>query len=74
MLNNSSKSLMNVDSDNNIKLTFVYIFLIFRIGSKKVHLFKGWRENVKAPENKPEWMPEEIWKPFVKKEKIGTPK
>jgi hypothetical protein len=41
-------------------------------GTKKVHVFKGWREQVKAPENRPSWMPEEIWKPFVKKEKIET--
>ena len=40
--------------------------------TKKVHVFKGWREKVKAPENRPAWMPEEIWKPFVKKEKIET--
>jgi hypothetical protein len=41
-------------------------------GTKKVHVFKGWREQVKAPENKPAWMTEKIWKPFVKKEKIET--
>jgi hypothetical protein len=41
-------------------------------GTKKVHIFKGWREQVKAPENKPSWMPEKIFKPFVKKEKIET--
>ena len=41
-------------------------------GTKKVQVFKGWREHVKAPEKKPEWMPEKIWKPFVKKEKIIT--
>ena len=41
-------------------------------GTKKVHVFKGWREHKKAPENKPAWMPEKIWKPFVKKEKIET--
>jgi hypothetical protein len=41
-------------------------------GTKKVHVFKGWKELVKAPENKPEWMPEEISKPFVKKEKVET--
>jgi len=41
-------------------------------GTKKVHVFKGWREKVKAPENRPSWMPEEIFKPFVKKEKIET--
>jgi hypothetical protein len=39
-------------------------------GTKKVHVFKGWREHVNAPEKKPSWMPEKIWKPFVKKEKI----
>ena len=38
-------------------------------GTKKVHVFKGWREHVKAPENKPDWMPEKIWKPLVKKER-----
>lgn len=39
-------------------------------GTKKVHVFKAWTEIVKAPENRPSWMPEEISKPFVKKEKI----
>lgn len=41
-------------------------------GTKKVHVFKAWREQVKAPEKRPEWMPEKIWKPNVKKEKIET--
>jgi len=41
-------------------------------GTKKVHVFKGWREQVNAPENRPSWMPEKIFKPFVKKEKIET--
>jgi hypothetical protein len=39
-------------------------------GTKKVQVFKGWKEIVKAPENRPSWMPEEISKPFVKKERI----
>jgi hypothetical protein len=26
--------------------------------------------HVNAPDNRPAWMPEKIWKPFVKKEKI----
>lgn len=39
-------------------------------GTKKIHVFKGWRELIKAPIGKPDWMPEEIRKPFVKKEKI----
>ena len=41
-------------------------------GTKKVHVFKGWKEIVNAPENRPAWMPEKIWKPFVKKEKTET--
>jgi len=41
-------------------------------GTKKVHVFKGWREHVNAPDNRPTWMPEKIWKPFVKKEKTET--
>jgi hypothetical protein len=36
-------------------------------GSKKVHIFKGWKEIVPAPKNKPKWMPEKINKPNVKK-------
>jgi hypothetical protein len=41
-------------------------------GTKRIHVFKGWKEVVKAPENKPAWMPDKINKPFVKKEKIET--
>jgi len=41
-------------------------------GTKKVHIFKAWKQVVKAPENRPSWMPEKISKPFVKKEKIET--
>ncbi len=36
-------------------------------GTKKVHIFKGWKETVPAPKNKPEWMPDKINKPNVKK-------
>ncbi len=39
-------------------------------GTKKVHIFKAWKQIVKAPENKPAWMPDKISKPFVKKVKI----
>lgn len=39
-------------------------------GTKKVHVFDAWKEKVKAPENKPVWMPEEINKPYVKKIRI----
>jgi hypothetical protein len=41
-------------------------------GTKKVHVFKAWKQTVKAPEKRPSWMPEKINKPFVKKEKIET--
>lgn len=41
-------------------------------GTKKVHIFKAWKQTVKAPENRPSWMPDKINKPFVKKEKIET--
>ena len=40
--------------------------------AKKIHVFKAWNKIVKAPENRPSWMPEKISKPFVKKEKIET--
>ncbi len=36
-------------------------------GTKKIHIFKGWKELIAAPKNKPEWMPDKINKPFVKK-------
>ncbi len=36
-------------------------------GTKKIHIFKGWKEMIKAPKNKPSWMPDTINKPFVKK-------
>lgn len=41
-------------------------------GTKKVHIFQGWKELVNAPKNKPAWMPDKINKPFVKK--TGTEK
>ncbi len=41
-------------------------------GTKKIHIFQGWKEIVDAPKNKPKWMPDKINKPFVKK--IGTDK
>ena len=36
-------------------------------GTNKVHVFEGSRVKVKAPDNRPSWMPPEIWKPKVKK-------
>ncbi len=29
-------------------------------GTKKVHIFKGWKEIVLAPKNKPAWMPDKV--------------
>ncbi|MBI1973908.1 chromosomal protein MC1 [Candidatus Micrarchaeota archaeon] len=45
---------------------FTDIFLRER-GSKKLHHFRGSRSKVRAPTNKPEWMPEMVWKPNVRK-------
>jgi len=36
-------------------------------GTKKIHIYKGWKEVVAAPKNKPKWMPAKINKPNVKK-------
>ncbi len=36
-------------------------------GTKKIHIFKGWKQVMPAPANKPSWMPDKINKPFVKK-------
>ncbi|MGP8321294.1 MAG: non-histone chromosomal MC1 family protein [Methanosarcinaceae archaeon] len=41
-------------------------------GTKKVHIFNGWKDVVDAPKNKPDWMPDKINKPFVKKVGIET--
>ncbi len=39
-------------------------------GTKKVHLFSGSVSVVSAPANKPDWLPDKIKKPSVKKEGI----
>ena len=36
-------------------------------GTKKVHIFTGERVQIKKPKDAPAWMPDEIWKPKVKK-------
>lgn len=38
-------------------------------GTKKIHIYKAWKKTVKAPKNRPRWMPEKINQPFVTKEK-----
>jgi len=39
-------------------------------GTKRVHVFKGWREQVDAPANRPSWMPAKVWKANVKKLRV----
>jgi hypothetical protein len=36
-------------------------------GTKKVHIFTGERVQVTKPKGAPNWMPDKIWKPKVKK-------
>ena len=36
-------------------------------GTKKLHIYKGERNKVDAPDNRPDWMPAKVWKPNVKK-------
>ncbi|MCK4968734.1 MAG: non-histone chromosomal MC1 family protein [Candidatus Aenigmarchaeota archaeon] len=36
-------------------------------GTKKVHIYKGSRNEVSAPSNAPDWMPAKVWKPNVQK-------
>ena len=36
-------------------------------GTKRVHVFKGWREHVAAPAKRPAWLPDKVWKANVKK-------
>ena len=39
-------------------------------GTKNVHVFSGERIQVSKPKGAPDWMPDKIWKPKVKKEGI----
>ncbi len=36
-------------------------------GTTRVHVFKGWREQVAAPKNGPSWLGDKVWKSNVKK-------
>jgi hypothetical protein len=36
-------------------------------GTKKVHILMGWKELVRSPKIKPDWIPDKINKPLVKK-------
>ncbi|MCX6774908.1 MAG: chromosomal protein MC1 [DPANN group archaeon] len=39
-------------------------------GTDRLHVFKGGRKRVAAPSNRPDWLPEQIWRPTVKKSKL----
>ncbi|MEM2873856.1 MAG: non-histone chromosomal MC1 family protein [Candidatus Nanoarchaeia archaeon] len=39
-------------------------------GTDRLHIFKGGRKRVTAPENRPAWLPSQIWRPNVKKIKL----
>jgi hypothetical protein len=39
-------------------------------GTDRLHVFKGGRKRVDAPSNRPDWLPEKIWRPTVKKSKL----
>ena len=39
-------------------------------GTYTLHKFKGGRRKEAAPENRPDWLPEKIWRAFVKKQGI----
>lgn len=39
-------------------------------GTDKVHIYEGWAWEEEAPENKPDWMPEEITEANVSKKGI----
>jgi hypothetical protein len=36
-------------------------------GTNRVHVFKGWREQVDAPSGAPDWLGGKVWKSNVKK-------
>lgn len=59
-------ALKAANRSNGIKSKPVELHLRER-GTKKIHIYKGWKETVAAPKNKPKWMPAKINKPNVKK-------
>ncbi|MBS71483.1 MAG: chromosomal protein MC1 [Thermoplasmata archaeon] len=46
------------------------IHLRERGGKGRVHVFTGWREQVRKPDNGPEWLPDKVWKANVKKIRV----
>ncbi len=39
-------------------------------GTKKLHMFKGSRQKVRAPPGHPAWLPDMVWVPRVRKQGI----
>lgn len=39
-------------------------------GTISVHVFKGSRDKVDAPANRPDWLPAKVWRPIVSKQKV----
>ncbi len=39
-------------------------------GTNRVHVFKGWREQVAAPKNGPGWLGDKVWRANVKKQGV----
>ncbi len=39
-------------------------------GTKRVHVFEGWREQKAKPANGPAWLPDKVWKANVKKLRV----
>ena len=39
-------------------------------GTKRVHVFEGWRAQVPKPASGPAWLPDKVWKANVKKLRV----
>jgi len=39
-------------------------------GTNRVHIFKGWREQVASPAGGPKWLGDKVWKANVKKQGV----
>lgn len=39
-------------------------------GTDRLHIFKGSRKRIRAPEGSPDWLPSMVWKPVVRKVRL----
>jgi len=39
-------------------------------GTDRLHIFKGTRKRIPAPEGAPDWLPSMVWKPIVRKIRV----